>query len=152
MTQERSVHRAWTNISVLGVVTALTCLAGCATRKEKLLPHGSGTMLDVWTQTTAGGLTDIRPSRVLADARASLKRPLTRTDRDASVTDTITYTRNAQNEIDRLFVRLPDPDLVMYVFPHLAGEHPVPVPGYSTVFPLYERVQYALPGERTESY
>jgi len=26
------------------------------------------------------------------------------------------------------------------------------VPGYSTVFPLYQRVQYAMPGERVEDY
>ncbi|MBN7735613.1 TIGR03751 family conjugal transfer lipoprotein, partial [Klebsiella pneumoniae] len=24
--------------------------------------------------------------------------------------------------------------------------------GYTTVFPLYQRVQYAMPGERTEAY
>jgi conjugative transfer region lipoprotein (TIGR03751 family) len=62
------------------------------------------------------------------------------------------YTRTAENEIQRQFHRLPNPDLVMYVFPHLAGTDPVPVPGYSTVFPLYQRVQYAMPGERTEAY
>ncbi|OTJ42761.1 conjugal transfer protein, partial [Pseudomonas aeruginosa] len=44
------------------------------------------------------------------------------------------------------------PDLVMYVFPHLAGSDPAPVPGYTTVFPFYQRVQYAMPGERTEDY
>ncbi|HEP8457117.1 TIGR03751 family conjugal transfer lipoprotein, partial [Pseudomonas aeruginosa] len=26
------------------------------------------------------------------------------------------------------------------------------VPGYTTVFPFYQRVQYAMPGERTEDY
>ena len=62
------------------------------------------------------------------------------------------YTRTAANEIYRQFHRLPNPDLVMYVFPHLAGSDPVPVPGYSTVFPLYQRVQYAMPGERVEDY
>ncbi|HGN1726419.1 TPA: TIGR03751 family conjugal transfer lipoprotein, partial [Pseudomonas aeruginosa] len=25
-------------------------------------------------------------------------------------------------------------------------------PGYTTVFPFYQRVQYAMPGERTEAY
>ncbi|HBO3943129.1 TPA: TIGR03751 family conjugal transfer lipoprotein, partial [Pseudomonas aeruginosa] len=25
-------------------------------------------------------------------------------------------------------------------------------PGYTTVFPFYQRVQYAMPGERTEDY
>lgn len=44
------------------------------------------------------------------------------------------------------FQRLPNPDLVMYVHPHLAkGRYPVP--GYLTVFPMYETVEYALPGE-----
>lgn len=34
----------------------------------------------------------------------------------------------------------------MYVFPHLArGRYPVP--GYVTVFPMYETVEYAMPGE-----
>ncbi len=57
------------------------------------------------------------------------------------------YTREAFNELDVLFPRLPNPTLVMYVFPHLAGEEGVPVPGYATSFPMYERVEYALPGE-----
>ena len=145
--------RNWTNFAILSIAMTSTWLAaGCATRKEKLLPHGPATMLDVWTQNTAGSLSEIRPSRVLMDARATLRRPLEATDREAAVSDAESYTRNAENEVDRLFVRLPNPDLIMYVFPHLAGDRPVPVPGYSTVFPLYEHVQYALPGERTESY
>ena len=49
-------------------------------------------------------------------------------------------------------VDLPNPDLVMYVFPHLAGTDPIPVPGYSTVFPFFRSVKYAMPGERTEDY
>ena len=57
------------------------------------------------------------------------------------------YTREAFNEIDILFPRLPNPTLVMYVFPHLAGETLAPVPGYATAFPLYEQTEYALPGE-----
>jgi len=57
------------------------------------------------------------------------------------------YTREAFNEIDVLFPRLPNPSLVMYVFPHLAGEAHAPVPGYATAFPMYEQVEYALPGE-----
>jgi len=55
------------------------------------------------------------------------------------------YTREAFDEIEVLFPRLPNPTLVMYVFPHLAGE--APVPGYATAFPMYEQVEYALPGE-----
>jgi conjugative transfer region lipoprotein (TIGR03751 family) len=57
------------------------------------------------------------------------------------------YTRNAFNELNLHFPRLPNPTLVLYVYPHLAGASRVPVPGYATTFPLYERVEYALPAE-----
>ena len=90
--------------------------------------------------------------RQLLDARQSLRRPLTQADVQAAPAEQMRYTRTAANEVYRQFPRLPNPDLVMYVFPHLAGTDPVPVPGYSTVFPLYQRVQYAMPGERTEAY
>ena len=44
------------------------------------------------------------------------------------------------------FTRVPNPDLVMVVYPHLAkGKYPVP--GYVTIFPMYEENLYALPGE-----
>ena len=53
------------------------------------------------------------------------------------------------NSINNQFPRLPNPNIVMYVYPHLAGTDPnqVPVPGYSTVFPMYDHVYYAMPGE-----
>src|SRR3546814_5507099 len=92
--------------------------------------------------------SDLR--RQLLDARQSLRRPLTEADVQAAPAEQMRYTRTARNEVYRQFQRLPNPDLVMYVYPHLAGTDPVPVPGYTTVFPLYQRVQYAMPGERVE--
>jgi conjugative transfer region lipoprotein (TIGR03751 family) len=50
-------------------------------------------------------------------------------------------------DIEARFARLPNPDLVMYVAPHLSPNGRYPIPGYSTVFPLYESVEYAMPGE-----
>ncbi|AGH77764.1 TIGR03751 family conjugal transfer lipoprotein [Xanthomonas citri pv. citri] len=132
-------------------------LAGCATHKDDLLSHGDRTMRDIWDQETGGASGPGSPvagaaARQLLDARQVLRRPLTAADVQAMPADNAAYTRTAQNEIYRQFRRLPNPDLVMYVFPHLAGTDPVPVPGYSTVFPLYQRVQYAMPGERVEDY
>ena len=100
----------------------------------------------------AGSAGGGQAARQLLDARQGLRRPLTEADVQAAPGMQARYTRTAQNEIHRQFHRLPNPDLVMYVFPHLAGTDPVPVPGYSTVFPLYQRVQYAMPGERVEDY
>ena len=135
---------SWTKPMLL---LALLGLGGCATDPEKVLPHGDATMLDIWNQqTTASSDTS---SRRLLDARQTLRRPVQSPMR---VIDQTGYTRTAQTEIYRQFQRLPNPDLVMYVFPHLTGSEAVPVPGYSTVFPLYQRMHYALPGERVEDY
>jgi conjugative transfer region lipoprotein (TIGR03751 family) len=141
--------------AVFAALSAVASVAGCATTKDELLTHDGQTMLEIWSQETggaAGTASGGRASRELLDARQALRRPLTQSDGLDAPRIEATYTRTAQNEIERQFHRLPNPDLVMYVFPHLAGTDPVPVPGYSTMFPLYQRVQYALPGERLEDY
>ena len=130
-----------------GAGLAMTLLvSACSTSKDELLPHGDNTMMDVWEQGTSGS-SGSTAGRQLLDARQDMRRPLQANQADKSL-----FTRTAQNEIYSQFKRLPNPDLVMYVFPHLAGSDPAPIPGYSTVFPLYQRVQYAMPGERTEDY
>ncbi|QIQ21460.1 TIGR03751 family conjugal transfer lipoprotein [Zophobihabitans entericus] len=137
----------WIKPLLLTVLVSVLTLTGCTTSKDKLLPHDDNTMLTVWNAGTGGSTVSGQHGQQLLDARQHLRRPLSESNADASQ-----YTRNAQNEIYSQFKRLPNPDLVMYVFPHLAGTDPVPVPGYSTVFPLYQRVQYAMPGERVETY
>jgi len=137
-----------TSIKLLWLALAVSLITGCATNKDKLLTHDDQTMLNIWHNGSAGSSA----SRQLLDARQTLRRPLSTQDIQSHATEQASYTRNAQNEIYSQFQRLPNPDLVMYVFPHLAGSDPVPVPGYSTVFPLYQRVQYAMPGERVEPY
>ena len=61
--------------------------------------------------------------------------------------DAPSYARTAANELELLFPRLPNPDVFIYVPAHLATELRIPVPGYTTAVPLYDRVEYALPGE-----
>ncbi|SDX48369.1 TIGR03751 family conjugal transfer lipoprotein [Pseudomonas salomonii] len=134
----------------LGAYLAIALLASaCSTNKDELLPHGDRTMMDVWDQGSSGSSNS--SSRQLLDARQDLRRPL-QPNQAGALDDNAKFTRTAQNEIYSQFKRLPNPDLVMYVFPHLAGSDPAPIPGYTTVFPLYQRVQYAMPGERTEAY
>lgn len=140
------LHRNWTN-AMTAVLMAAT-VAGCATNTEQLLSHDDSTMLDVWNKQT-GGTQNGQAGQELLSARQALRRPLMEPLIPSS---SMPYTRTAQNEVYRQFHRLPNPDLVMYIFPHWAGTDPVPVPGYSTVFPLYQRVQYAMPGERLEDY
>lgn len=125
-------------------LTALL-LSGCSTSKEELLPAGDQTMLELWQGKTTGG-----SQRHALAARETLWRPLTSDEKQQVHREGQSFSRTQESEISQQFPRLPNPDMVMYVFPHLAGGTS-PVPGYSTVFPFYSRTQYALPGERTEA-
>ncbi len=120
------------------LVIVLISLAGCAGSKDTILPSDGATMKTIYAQH----FSDIG-MRDTMSVRAELKsRPL-----ETDVADLAGYLRDAFNELDAHFPRLPNPTLVMYVFPHLVGEERVPVPGYAITFPMYRQVEYALPGE-----
>lgn len=137
-------RNAGRTLLVVGMVLAL---AGCATSKDELMPlESDATMKELWQQGGADGAADDLSQQGLLDGRSNLRRPL---GSGAMVDQRVRYTRNAANEIYSQFSRLPNPDIVMYVYPHLAGAgEAVPVPGYSTVFSLYTAPQYAMPGEK----
>jgi len=142
------MQRPWTNTTLSLATPLLTlALAGCAS-KDTLLPPGDHSMLDLWrVHTSSVQGAEAR----LSEARQQVRRPLSVADEHPS-SGTRADLRQRAQVLNQQFPRLPNPDLVMYVFPHLAGEESVPVPGYSTVFPLYRHVPYALPGERVEDY
>ena len=121
-------------ISALGLIS----LAGCASTKEAVLPQDGPSMKDIYQ----GHIQEMNAQDPLSIRQELGNRPIL--TGDAALHG---YTRDAANEIDAIFPRLPNPTLVMYVFPHLAGEESVPIPGYATAFPMYERTEYALPGE-----
>ncbi len=125
-----------TRLFILLSISAL--LGGCAGTKDTVLPQDGPTMKAIY-DTHFDGMN----TASTAHARLEIQgRPL-----DAGNETLEAYSRTIENELDTHFPRLPNPMLVMYVFPHLSGPLRVPVPGYSTTFPLYERPEYALPGE-----
>ncbi|HEY3592200.1 MAG TPA: TIGR03751 family conjugal transfer lipoprotein [Buttiauxella sp.] len=119
----------------------LMLLSGCSTSKDTMLPPGDSTMLELWND---GAST----THATGEGRTTLRRSLNDRERTASTQLAESYSRTQENEIQQTFPHLPNPDMVMYVYPHIADGN-APVPGYSTVFPLYSQIQYALPGERT---
>ncbi len=116
---------------------ALLALSGCSTTKEDVIPQGGPDMQQIYREhmQRSGARTDP------AQWRAGLDRKLS-----PGKADLRGYTREAANEINPVFPLLPNPQMVLYVFPHLSGEG-APVPGYATTFPMYPVDQYALPGE-----
>ena len=134
------MHKTLILIIVLGWISLV--LGGCASTKDAVLPQDGPSMQTIYQQhiQEMGARDPLTLGGVLGDALG--ERPVV--DADGSLQG---YTREAYDEIDVIFPRLPNPTLVMYLFPHLAGEESAPVPGYVTTFPLYERIEYALPGE-----
>lgn len=135
---------------LVGVSLVVALLTGCATSKDELMPTNGKTMQQLWEQGAVQGASSASAGtgglgqQAVEAARDTLRRPI---DATAMAEENTRYTRDAANEIRSQFSRLPNPDLVMFVYPHLAGGEAVPVPGYSTVFPLYTKPHYAMPGE-----
>ncbi|MCK4708437.1 MAG: TIGR03751 family conjugal transfer lipoprotein [Gammaproteobacteria bacterium] len=113
---------------LLAILISLSLLTGCS--RQKLIPDTGDEILNVYKNHV--GSTDIAPK---------MFRQLRNDRRDLTG-----YTRDANNEISQQFPRLPNPELSLYVFPHFSRKgHPVP--GYSSAFLMYERDEYAMPGE-----
>lgn len=126
-----------TSILALPAIAGLVTLQGCSVSgpRESPLPKNGPRMIDIYERHIEenGGHA---PSGQPELPRRPYDEPARSTGPGVGLVDAI----------NSRFVRLPNPDLVMYVYPHLAkGKYPVP--GYATVFPMFESVQYALPGE-----
>ena len=126
-------------------------LASCASGdKLSTIPSDGPTMAEIYRAHMAGTGQLGTPADHESGWRVS--ETVDRTDSDAarpSIVAEASAAVAAVAELQQRFTRLPNPDLVMYVTPHLSPNGRYPVPGYTTVFPLYETVEYALPGEVT---
>jgi len=110
------------------ILISLILISGCSS--QKLIPDTGEEIINVYKNHV--GSTDNVPKmfRQLRNDRRDLKG----------------YTRDANNEISQQFPRLPNPELSLYVFPHFSRKgHPIP--GYSSAYLMYEKDEYALPGE-----
>ena len=164
----------WTRtIAAVGVAAAL---AGCATTEPAAVLAGGPRMIDLYRGTAAepapadrgaaGAARQAEPSPPAPEGtvpeapKAAVVEAICRwgwfrwpceapppPPAPCACGEAPAYTRTAANELELLFPRLPNPDIYIYVPAHLATELRIPVPGYTTAVPLYDRVEYALPGE-----
>lgn len=131
-----------------GLAMLCSLLAGCSVTGPRESPlrevtEGSPTVLDVYRGKGAAAQVSAKETARERLVRDSVARPIAAGDER-----TQRYW-SALEPMQQRFARVPNPDLVMVVFPHLAkGKYPVP--GYVTAFPMYETTEYALPGEVAE--
>jgi len=128
-------------------------LAGCATKAPESVLREGPRMIDIYRGTNSSSEAEAVPVRIAQPetrcrwwlfswpCAAPEAEPVQGAEPEPS------YARTAANELALLFPRLPNPDVFIYVTPHLATESRLPVPGYTTAVPLYDGVEYALPGE-----
>lgn len=154
-----------TNLKMLWIVLSAALLIGCATQAT-ILPASDKQMVDIYrdaiAENYAPSKTTLEPDGIcesldldepVDSCRQKVSAHASRTYRQIDSGETsqsleyIDYTRSVATELDNLFPQLDNPELVIYVYPHLATRTRTPIPGYSTVLPLYERVEYRLPGE-----
>jgi len=155
----------WTNTKKTSCVAALVLLAGCA-NQDTILPPAERQMIDIYREAmnqVEGPTAPTIDPEVICSTLVLEETPEECVEKLAAHAEAVyrhidetweeqpleyeTYTRSVLTEIDNLFPRHDNPDMVIYVYPHLATRTRAPIPGYTTVIPLYERIEYRLPGE-----
>ena len=119
-------------LAVVFIIATVFSMSGCSTPvREEIFETGGPTTEEIWYGS--GTATEL-----LGDTVGN---------NPGGHDGAAAWTRSAESELSALFPELRNPRIGLYVFPHLsAGGHPVP--GYLTVFYLYESgPNFALPGE-----
>jgi conjugative transfer region lipoprotein (TIGR03751 family) len=151
------MHPMYALVKRFALLPLALAMAACATTSEEVIPKTGPTMLEIYRAHQLGATLPApgsgsatpgaAPSAAATAVAKSSAAPAAPLYLDAAVgASTAGYARDESSVLTQRFARLPNPDLVMYVPPHL-GASGAPVPGYVTVFPMYERVEYAMPGE-----
>ena len=125
--------------SFLLQLVLLMTVAGCSSLKpsyDKLLPDSGAT-----TAELLGAGKEVADFFGTGEQADYLGTPLV-----SEYAPNSSYSLAHVDELRRDFQKVPNPQIVAYVFPHLSGGD-LPVPGYYTVFNLYDQDHYALSSE-----
>jgi conjugative transfer region lipoprotein (TIGR03751 family) len=138
-------HSALTHTRVILFVVGVS-LGACGTSPKNIIRQDGPTVLDIMRGT--GG--EVAQS----DAQGTGPRdalPVVARRIGATSIGHMAYTRDAVNEVRQLFPTLPNPTIALYIHAHPVVDpntgETLPVPAYTTAFPLYSRVEFAMPGE-----
>jgi conjugative transfer region lipoprotein (TIGR03751 family) len=134
----RMIQTKRCHFPLLALPLCLLVLTGCSAMgdKESILPQEGVSMKEVYDAHFKHSSLKHQTSRVDIGLHSA----------GAGYANLAGFTREADSQIQSLFPKLQNPSLVMYVFPHLTATGQ-PVPGYATPFTMYEKTEYALPGE-----
>lgn len=131
-------------IVLLMLIAVSINLTACSSLSGNVIPQKGPSMEQIYDSMG-------EPSVQLKNNNQTDKNHLTEMRQDASNTFTVRalpLSDNVYANADKSeFHKLPNPELQLYIYPHVAGQDEVPIPGYFTAFDAYERNYYALPYE-----
>jgi len=133
---------------IFTVLLISIAMSGCSSSNIKKNSNGATdkprkTVADI--MKSQGGSIDVDAYRK-ATAKAANRSLLANVTPRSREIPLAHYTRTEAKELKGIFPRLPNPDLCMYVYPHLSLEDAT-IPGYTSCFSMYDKNHYALPGE-----
>lgn len=122
------------------LVALILTLTGCSSSQsesEPIIPKSDVSMKDIYDNR---GRPDASHSKDLSKVSV-IKRPATEYEMSISA-----YDVNGVGERPQ-FRKLPNPTLYIYFPPKLTSDGRMPIPAWMTEFKMYDRDEYALPGE-----
>ncbi len=127
---------------VIGVALLLSIsspfLAACSHVAGNIIPNDGPTMESIYDDS-GDPMASVNSTGVV---RHLTETPSLTEHQGAAVSSS---TLSAQAVDSPAFSVLDNPELKLYIFPHLAGTEMLPIPGYWTAFPAYPQRYYALP-------
>ncbi len=137
-----NIKKITTLLPLTLISAAVITLSGCATSADTAALKNGPTMAQAYTAAMTGNDSTDGSNQSLSGLRSALgdSQPMANQTASTAITQ-------ATDQVNMQFPTLPNPTLVMYVYPHFAGSDQAPVPGYYTAFSFYTRIHYALPGE-----
>lgn len=124
---------------IITTVLMSVVITGCSTRtnKNNLLPDEGPTTRQVYDGHITSGGTG---SNAIA-----MEQPWNTIEGQRILPGQSVPSVLAQRELDALkrdFRQVPNPEILAYVYPHMTGS--APIPGYFTMFRLYDRDHFAV--------
>lgn len=123
-------------ITTLLAISLGGCSAVTADKKPQLLPDSGATTMEIIDGETP-------PSGYYGNGQ---KAPYVGEPIAPFYQSSSRYSNAHIAELQRDFQRVPNPEIIGYVYPHL-NHNEMPIPGYFTTFLLYTRQHYALAAE-----
>lgn len=135
--------------SLLVSLISIGLLSGCTTPGRNMLPHGDMTMAQIYRVQAQQGSYGGGQYKENANYMNQYSEAANYQVKVRPNEHKLRSVRASNTSVNSEFKVLPNPNIPVYVFPHMAHYNgsTAPVPGYGTSFFMYEKNHYAMPGE-----